>query len=156
MKEVFSIKEAIKKIEHYCAYQERCHDEVVQKLRTMKMDTDEIDTIIVKLIQDNFLNESRFACSFARGKHRIKFWGKNRIVNELKFRNIGQYNINLALKEISNEEYLDTFEKIATRNWESIKETNLQKKRKKFCDYLLRKGFESNLIYEKAKELEAQ
>ncbi|WP_158730069.1 MULTISPECIES: regulatory protein RecX [unclassified Flavobacterium] len=156
MKEVFSIKEAIKKIEHYCAYQERCHDEVVQKLRTMKMDTDEIDIIIVKLIQDNFLNESRFACSFARGKHRIKFWGKNRIVNELKFRNIGQYNINLALKEISNEEYLDTFEKIATRNWDSIKETNLQKKRKKFCDYLLRKGFESNLIYEKAKELEAQ
>lgn len=156
MKEVFSIKEAIKKIEHYCAYQERCHDEVVQKLRTMKMDADEIDTIIVKLIQDNFLNESRFACSFARGKHRIKFWGKNRIVNELKFRNIGQYNINLALKEISNEEYLDTFEKIATRNWESIKETNLQKKRKKFCDYLLRKGFESNLIYEKAKDLEAQ
>ncbi len=156
MKEVFSIKEAIKKIEHYCAYQERCHDEVVQKLQAMKMDADEIDTIIVKLIQDNFLNESRFACSFARGKHRIKFWGKNRIVNELKFRNIGQYNINLALKEISNEEYLDTFEKIAARNWESIKETNLQKKRKKFCDYLLRKGFESNLIYEKAKELEAQ
>ncbi|QZK89165.1 RecX family transcriptional regulator [Flavobacterium sp. CHNK8] len=156
MKEVFSIKEAIKKIEHYCAYQERCHDEVVQKLRTMKMDSDEIDIIIVKLIQDNFLNESRFACSFARGKHRIKFWGKNRIVNELKFRNIGQYNINLALKEISNEEYLDTFEKIAIRNWDSIKETNLQKKRKKFCDYLLRKGFESNLIYEKVKELEAQ
>ncbi|MBB1193239.1 recombinase RecX [Flavobacterium sp. SOK18b] len=156
MKEVFSIKEAIKKIEHYCAYQERCHDEVVQKLRTMKMDSDEIDTIIVKLIQDNFLNESRFACSFARGKHRIKFWGKNRIVNELKFRNIGQYNINLALREISNEEYLDTFEKIAIRNWDSIKETNLQKKRKKFCDYLLRKGFESNLIYEKVKELEAQ
>lgn len=156
MKDVFSVQEALKKIEHYCAYQERCHDEVVQKLRTMKMDADEIDTIIVKLIQDNFLNESRFACSFARGKHRIKFWGKNRIVNELKFRNIGQYNINLALKEISNEEYLDTFDKIALRNWDSIKETNLQKKRKKFCDYLLRKGFESNLIYDKAKELERQ
>ncbi|MFV8334385.1 regulatory protein RecX [Flavobacterium sp. GSP14] len=156
MKDVFSIKEAIHKIEHYCAYQERCHDEVAQKLRTMKMDADEIDTIIVKLIQDNFLNESRFACSFARGKHRIKFWGKNRIVNELKFRNIGQYNINLALKEISNEEYLDTFDKISLRNWDSIKETNLQKKRKKFCDYLLRKGFESNLIYDKAKELERQ
>ena len=156
MKDVFSVQEALKKIEHYCAYQERCHDEVVQKLRTMKMDADEIDTIIVKLIQDNFLNESRFACSFARGKHRIKFWGKNRIVNELKFRHIGQYNINLALKEISNEEYLDTFDKIALRNWDSIKETNLQKKRKKFCDYLLRKGFESNLIYEKVKELERQ
>ena len=156
MKDVFSVLEALKKIEHYCAYQERCHDEVVQKLRTMKMDADEIDTIIVKLIQDNFLNESRFACSFARGKHRIKFWGKNRIVNELKFRNIGQYNINLALKEISNEEYLETFDKISLRNWDIIKETNLQKKRKKFCDYLLRKGFESNLIYEKVKELERQ
>ncbi|MFV8352000.1 regulatory protein RecX [Flavobacterium sp. XS2P14] len=156
MKDVFSVQEALKKIEHYCAYQERCHDEVVQKLRTMKMDADEIDTIIVKLIQDNFLNESRFACSFARGKHRIKFWGKIRIVNELKFRNIGQYNINLALKEISNEEYLDTFDKISLRNWDSIKETNLQKKRKKFCDYLLRKGFESSLIYDKAKELERQ
>lgn len=156
MKDVFSVQEALKKIENYCAYQERCHDEVVQKLRTMKMDADEIDTIIVKLIQDNFLNESRFACSFARGKHRIKFWGKNRIVNELKFRNIGQYNINLALKEISNEEYLDTFDKISLRNWDSIKETNIQKKRKKFCDYLLRKGFESNLIYDKAKELERQ
>ena len=156
MKDVFTVQEALKKIEHYCAYQDRYHAEVVQKLRTMKMDADEIDTIIVKLIQDNFLNESRFACSFARGKHRVKFWGKNRIVNELKFRNIGQYNINLALKEISNDEYFETFEKIAARNWASIKETNLQKKRKKFCDYLLRKGFESTMIYDKVKELERE
>ena len=154
MNPVFSVKEALNKLEHYCAYQERCHEEVVQKLRSMKMDSDEIDTILVHLIKDNFLNESRFACSFARGKHRIKFWGKIRIVNELKFRKITQYNINLALKEISNDEYLETFEKIAIRNWDSIKETNIQKKRKKFCDYLLRKGFESNIIYEKVKELE--
>ena len=154
MNPVFSVKEALNKLEHYCAYQERCHEEVVQKLRSMKMDSDEIDTILVHLIKDNFLNESRFACSFARGKHRIKFWGKIRIVNELKFRKITQYNINLALKEISNDEYLETFEKIAIRNWDSIKETNIQKKRKKFCDYLLRKGFESNLVYEKVKELE--
>jgi regulatory protein len=154
MKEVYSVKEAIHKIEHYCAYQERCHDEVVQKLRSMKMDSDEIDTILVHLIKDNFLNESRFACSFARGKHRIKFWGKIRIVNELKFRKITQYNINLALKEISIEEYLSTFDTVAERQWETISETNNLKKRKKFCDYLLRKGFESNLVYEKVKELE--
>ncbi|SHL42059.1 regulatory protein RecX [Flavobacterium xanthum] len=153
MKEIFSIKEAIHKIEHYCAYQERCHEEVVQKLRSMKMDSDEIDTILVHLIKDNFLNESRFACSFARGKHRIKFWGKMRIVNELKFRKITQYNINLALREISAEEYLATFHTVAERNWESVRETNLLKKRKKCCDYLLRKGFESTLVYEKVKEL---
>jgi regulatory protein len=154
MNPVFSIKEAIHKIEHYCAYQERCHEEVVQKLRSMKMDADEIDTIMVHLISDNFLNEERFAQSFARGKHRIKHWGKIRIINELKAKKITQTLINIALKEISTEEYLSTFHTLADRNWESIKETNLLKKRKKFCDYLLRRGFESNLIFEKAKELE--
>jgi regulatory protein len=147
-------KEAIQKIEQYCAYQERCHDEVVSKLRTMKLSTNEIDEIIVHLINSNFLNESRFACSFARGKHRIKFWGRIRIVNELKFRNISQYNINLALKEFTAEEYEITFDTLAQRNWESIRESNVQKKRKKFCDYMLRKGFESNLVYEKVRELE--
>ncbi len=155
MNPVFSIKEAIHKIEHYCAYQERCHEEVVQKLKSMKMDTDEIDTIMVHLISDNFLNEERFAQSFARGKHRIKHWGKVRIVNELKAKKITQTLINIALKEISTEEYLSTFHTLAERNWESILETNNLKKRKKFCDYLLRKGFESNLVYEKVKELEA-
>jgi regulatory protein len=155
MNPIYTIKTAIPKIEHYCAYQERCHEEVVQKLRSMKMDSDEIDTILVHLIKDNFLNESRFACSFARGKHRIKFWGKIRIVNELKFRKITQYNINLALKEITPEEYSATFHTVAERNWESIDERNVLKKRKKFCDFLLRKGYESNLVYEKAKEMES-
>jgi regulatory protein len=156
MSDVNSVKEAIHKIEHFCAYQERCHDEVVQKLRTMKMDSNEIDEILAHLIQENYLNESRFACSFARGKHRIKFWGKVRIVNELKFRNISTYNINLALKEITAEEYDTNFNALAERNWHSIKESNGLKKRKKCCDFLLRKGYESNLVYDKVKELEAR
>ena len=154
MNPVYSVKEAIRKIEHFCAYQERCHEEVVAKLRTMKMDSDEIDQILVKLIADNFLNEERFACSFARGKHRIKQWGKIRIVNELKSKRINQTLINIALKEITLEEYAATFHALAERNWESMRETNSLKKRKKFCDYLLRRGFESNLVYEKVKELE--
>jgi len=154
MKDVFSIKEAVQKIEHYCAYQERCHEEVIQKLRSMKMNSEEIDQIISQLISDNFLNEERFACSFARGKHRIKHWGKIRITNELKFRGINQTLINTALKEISPEEYYETFETLANRNWESIRETNSLKKRKKICDFMLRKGFESNLVYEKVRELE--
>lgn len=154
MNDVFSIKEALHKIEHFCAYQERCHEEVVQKLRTMKMDSEEIDTIMVHLINDNFLNEERFACSFARGKHRIKHWGKIRIVNELKSKKITQTLINIALKEISSEEYATTFDTLAERHWEAIRETNLLKKRKKFCDYMLRRGFESNLVFEKVKALE--
>ncbi|AOW08929.1 regulatory protein RecX [Flavobacterium gilvum] len=154
MKEVYSLKEAKLKIEHFCAYQERCHEEVVSKLWSMKLNQNEIDEIIVHLIEQNFLNESRFACSFARGKHRMKHWGKIRIVNELKMRNINQTQINLALKEIEPEEYIATFEDLAERNWNSITETNTLKKRKKFCDYMLRRGFESNLIYDKVKELE--
>ena len=113
-----------------------------------------IDLIIVHLIDQNFLNEERFACSFARGKHRIKYWGNIRIVNELKFRNISSYNIKTALKEISEEEYFTNFHFIADRHWHTMKENDILKKRKKFCDFLLRKGFESNLVYEKVKDLE--
>lgn len=149
-----TLKQALQKIEHYCAYQERCHDEVISKLKSLKLNSNEIDEIIVHLIEHNFLNETRFACSFARGKHRIKFWGKVRIINELKFRNISQYNINLGLAEITPEEYATTFDTLAQRNWESIRESNIQKKRKKCSDFLLRKGFESNLVYKKIKELE--
>ena len=154
MKETYSLKKAINKIEHYCAYQERCHEEVVSKLCDMKLNQNEIDELIVHLIEHNFLNEARFACSFARGKHRIKHWGKIRITNELKMRKINQTLINLALKEIDPEEYIATFEELSERNWNSITENNTLKKRKKFCDYMLRRGFESNLIYDKLKELE--
>lgn len=154
MSTVPTLKEALQKIEHYCAYQERCHDEVISKLKSLKLNSNEIDEIIVHLIEHNFLNETRFACSFSRGKHRIKFWGRIRIINELKFRNISQYNINLGLAEITTEEYATTFDTLAQRNWDSIRESNIQKKRKKCSDFLLRKGFESNLVYEKIKELE--
>jgi regulatory protein len=154
MNSFFTPKEALLKLEHFCAYQERCHAEVVAKLYSLKMTSDEIDSIIVQLIENNFLNETRFACSFARGKHRIKFWGKIRITNELKARQISPANITLALKEISPEEYEDTFRQLSERCWNSIHEKNILKKRKKFCDYMLRRGYESFLVYDKVKELE--
>ena len=155
MQKTHSLTEAQKKLEHYCAYQERCHEEVIKKSRALLLSPSEIDEVVVYLIQNNFLNEERFACSFARGKHRIKHWGKIRIVNELKFRNISTYNINKALKEITPEEYLKNFHSLADRHWGNLIELNAIKKRKKYCDYLLRKGFESNLIYEKVKDLES-
>jgi regulatory protein len=155
MKPISSLKEALQKAEHFCAYQERCHEEVLVKLQSLKINSDTIDQIMVHLITENFLNEERFAMSFARGKHRIKHWGKIRIANELKFRKIAQSLINKALQEISPEEYLNTFHSLANRHWDAMRETNDLKKRNKFCDYLLRKGFESNLVYEKVKELES-
>lgn len=154
MQKTYTVLEAQTKLEHYCGYQERCHVEVVQKLRELNMIPQAVDLIVVHLIDNKFLNESRFACSFARGKHRIKSWGKIRIVNELKARHISKYNIDLALKEITLEEYWRTFEKIADVHWENMNEKNAIKKRKKFCDFLLRKGYESAMVYEKMKELE--
>ena len=155
MSEKLSINEARLKLEYYCSYQERCHQEVMQKLYDLDIKSGEADVIIVHLIQNDFLNEERFARSFARGKHRMKHWGKIRIVNELKHRQISAPNIKCALTEISEEEYYNTLELTAERHWETIKETNVQKKKKKFCAYLLRKGWESNLIYQKLKELES-
>ncbi|SFW62036.1 regulatory protein [Cellulophaga fucicola] len=149
----YTITEATKKLEQYCAYQERCHKEVTQKLKDMGMISDARDLVITHLIKENYLNEERFAQSFARGKFNIKKWGKIRIVNELKFRNISIYNIKTALKEIDDNEYLTTLDELALKRANAVKETNPFKKQKKIADYLLYRGWESHLVYEKAKEL---
>ena len=150
----YTVDEAKGKLEHYCAYQERCHKEVQQKLYEMRMIPEAIDDIIHHLLQHNFLNESRFAQAFARGKFRSKKWGKQRIVRELKFRQISQYNIKLALKEIPEDEYLATFDILAEKRFLQLeKESDLQKKRKKFADYLFYRGWESELVWEKVREL---
>lgn len=150
----YTLTEAMRKAENYCVYQERCHQEVITKLQSMRMIPEAIDVIVVHLIEHDFLNETRFACSFARGKHRIKFWGRIRITRELKMRSISQYNITQGLKEIDLEEYHTNFEKLAERHWEKMTDRNILTKRRKFCDFLLRKGFESDLIYGKVRELE--
>jgi regulatory protein len=149
----YTLKEATKKLEGYCAYQERCHKEVTTKLREMGMIPIAIDEIMGHLIEENFLNEERFACSFARGKFNIKKWGKNRILNELKYRNITKYNVKVALKEIDAEIYLETLEQLAEKRVGQLTETNVFKKRKKLADYLLYRGWESPLVYEITKRL---
>jgi len=112
-----------------------------------------IDNIISHLIEHNFLNEERFAKSYARGKFNIKHWGRIRITKELKFRKISAYNIKTALKEISDENYFTKLDFIANKKLKSITETNIYKKRKKLADYLLYRGWESYLVYEKVTEL---
>ena len=153
MNKTYTVEEAKRKLEQYCAYQERCHEEVIQKLRGLSMIPQAIDLIVGHLIEHNFLNEERFACSFARGKHRIKYWGKIRIVNELKARNISKYNIDTALKEIPHNMYISSFHELAEKQWQNIRETNSLKKKKKLFDFLMRKGYEPNLIYEKISDL---
>ena len=149
MSEDFTIDDYKKKLEHFCSYQERCHQEVINKLFDLKIKSSEHEHIIVHLIENNFLNEERFTNLFAVSKFHQKKWGKIRIKNELKARKISDYLITKALKGIPSDEYEMTFETLAEKHWETITEKNELKKRKKFCDYLLRKGWESELIFEK-------
>ncbi len=150
----YTVDEAKSRLERYCAYQERCHKEVNRKLKEMRMIPDAIDLIIHHLIQHNYLNETRFAKAFARGKFRTKHWGKNRIVRELKLRDISAFNVKLALKEISEQDYFESFHNLAEKRWAQLEnESNLPKKKKKFADYLLYRGWEYNLIFDKLNEL---
>ena len=127
----YTVDEAQKRLESYCAYQERCHKEVTQKLYDMRMIPEARDQIVVHLLQHNFLNEERFAQAFARGKFRIKKWGKQRIQLELRRKDINKTLIAIALKEISDEDYYSTFHALAEKKVETIREPNKQKKRKK-------------------------
>lgn len=143
----FTVQEAQKKLEHYCAYQERCHQEVVQKLKSLNMIPTAIDEIIGQLIINDYLNETRFAQSFARGKFRIKKWGKNRILRQLKFRGISDWNIKKGMAEIEADEYLNTFEALFSQLWKQFNHLGNSKCQKKVFDRLQYRGWENELIY---------
>ena len=112
-----------------------------------------IDRITCHLIDEGYLNEERFALSFARGKLVIKQWGRIRIKNALKQKEISTYNINRALQQFDESEYLKSFETIAEKGLKSITESNPYKKRKKLLQYLIYRGWESHLVYDKVCEL---
>lgn len=152
-KKSFTVDEIKRKIEQFCVYQDRCHKEVEQKMRDYELIPEAREMILLSLMKDNFLNEERFAKSFARGKFRIKSWGKQRIIRELKFRDISTYNIKTALKEIDENEYLETIYRITEKRSNSISETNNYKKKKKLIDFLMRKGFENELIFKTVNEV---
>ena len=152
-KKSFTVHEIKRKIEQYCVYQDRCHKEVEQKMREYNLIPEAKEMILLSLMQDNFLNEERFAKSFARGKFRIKSWGKNRISRELKARDISAYNLKTALKEIDEDEYLKTIYRITENRNDVISEPNIYKRKKKLIDFLIRKGFENDLIYKTVNEV---
>ncbi|WP_207759844.1 regulatory protein RecX [Flavobacterium cyanobacteriorum] len=149
----YTVEEAKQKLEYYCSYQERCHEEVLQKLKGLNMIPEAIDVIMNHLIENNYLNEERFARSFARGRYRIKNWGRIRITNELKARGISKYNIIAAMAEIDPDEYQAAFDALADKIWKSTAGADSAAKKRKVADYLLRKGFESNLVYDKINSL---
>src|SRR5258705_1416789 len=114
-------QQAYQKIKQYCAYQERCHSEVRGKLYSYSLTGPEAGKAISKLVEENYLNEERFAVQFAGGKFRIKQWGRVKIKYELKQKRVSEYNIKIGIKEIEEEEYIKTLQKLTEKKWTSIK-----------------------------------
>ena len=151
-RENYNPDEVLSKLQRYCSYRERCHKEVLQKLKEMQIISNVSEKIITTLIDGNYLNEERFAMAFVRGKFKIKKWGKRRLKFELKQRNISNYLLKKSLNQIEEEDYNATFEALANKKAASLTGKSLKKK-KKLADYLLYKGWESHKVYDKVNQL---
>jgi regulatory protein len=135
-------EQAIQRIRHYCAYQERAQQEVRDKLYELGMTMDEVEEIMSDLIAENFLNEERFAIQFAGGHFRIKGWGKVKIQHALQQKRVSSYNIKIGLKAIDEEAYHKTLQQLATKKWNSLKgERGLSRMAKTYA-FLHQRGFE--------------
>ena len=142
-------EQALQKLKHYCSYQERCHAEVKEKLYSLGLFKKDVELVISQLIEENYLNEERFAQLFAGGKFRMKQWGRIKIKHELKQKRISEYCIKKALKEIDEADYQKTLKKLTETKWKSLKsERNVFVRKNKTMNYLLQKGYEPTLIKE--------
>lgn len=139
-------EQALQKLKHYCAYQERCHSEVKEKLYNLGVWKKNHDEIIASLIEENYLNEERFAIAFAGGKFRVKQWGLVKIKYELKQKQVSEYSIKKAMKQINEEEYEKVLKKLAEDKYSSLKNEQYLVRKKKTMDYLMAKGFEPELV----------
>ena len=155
MNKTFTVSEALEKMRHYCAYQERCHKDVKDKLYSMRMIPQVIEQVMGTLVNEGYLNESRFAQQFAHGKFSIKHWGKLRITRELKFRKVSAYDIKLALKKIDDATYLKKINEISEKKWEQLSRHSTQIRKQKLFQYLAYRGWETHLIYEQLDRLTA-
>lgn len=147
------LEEAKQKIFRYCAYQERCHSEVRNKLYEYGLFRPDIDNIITGLITEGFLNEERFAKAFAGGKFRIKQWGKLKIQSELEFRGLTKNCIAIGMKEIDDASYVKTLEGLIVKKQLQVDEENTFVLRDKIAQYVIYKGYESELVWSTLKSI---
>ena len=140
-------EQALQKLKQYCAYQERCHSEVKEKLYNLGVWKRDHDEIIATLIEENYLNEERFAIAFAGGRFRIKKWGRVKIKYELKQKQVSEYSIKKSLKQIDESEYLGVLTKLAEEKYIALKGEQYLVRKKKTMDYLLQKGYETELVH---------
>jgi regulatory protein len=147
MKKRLTVSGARQKIYRYCAYQERSHGEVRDKLYTYGLYKDEVEEILSQLITDGFLNEERFAKAFAGGKFRLMKWGRIKIVHELEARGLTANCIKAGLREIPDDDYLTTLSELLQRKSEQSEEKDLFIKRDKVARFAIQKGFEPELVW---------
>ena len=152
-KKKLSPTEAKQKIYRYCAYQERSHKEVRDKLYEYGLYRDEVDELLSALITEGFLNEECFAKAFAGGKFRMQRWGRIKIVNELEARGLTGNCIRIGMKEIEDADYLQTLREILERKLNQLDEENAFVKRDKLARYAIQKGFEPDLVWPEVKSL---
>lgn len=145
-KKALTPQQALQKLRHYCAYQERSHQDVREKLQQLACAKKEHDAIISSLIEDDYLNEERFALAFAGGKWRTKRWGRNRIRFELKQKKVSDYCIKKALQEIEEEDYLSVLSRLTADKYLSLSDHQYIVRIKKTTDYLIARGFEPELV----------
>ncbi len=148
-KHFFSVNEIQKKLEYYCSYQERCHLEVYTKLKNLTSNNEEINQVISKLIDDGYLNETRFSKEFTIGKFNNKNWGRIRIKRELKKRKISQKNIQIGLDQLNNLSYEKKLSDLFEFQLNKFKQKNDIYTKKKIFDYLNYRGWEKDLIFKK-------
>jgi regulatory protein len=137
---------ALQKLKHFCAYQERCHQEVREKLRQLGLWGEDAEEIIADLVTGNYLNEERFARGFAGGRFRLKKWGRRKISQALKMKDVSPYCIRKGLSEIDEEAYLQTLEALARHKYESLRGEQYLRRRYKTTQYLISRGYEPELI----------
>ncbi len=152
-KRVYDIKVATERLKNYCAIQDRCQWDVIQKMKEWGLLEVTQNHLLEQLIQEHYVDEERYSRSFCRGKFRIKKWGKRKIINELKKKRISDVCITNGLEEIDDIEYLEELDSICQKKKDSIKEKNHFIKKKKIATYLINKGYESNLVWDKLREL---
>ena len=139
---------AHQKIKQFCAYQERSHYQVKEKLYGFGLYKNEVELLLSQLIEENFLNEERYAHAFAGGRFRIKNWGRIKIKYELKQNKVSEYCIKTALQSISDADYNETLRRLFETKKKSLhNEKNIYTKKQKILSYLMQKGFEPSLVH---------
>jgi regulatory protein len=141
------LKTILHKAQTYCAYQDRCSSEVIQKLKAWRVDENRIPAIIEALVREKFIDDGRYAETFISSKFRLKHWGRIKIAYELRLKKIPPPLINQGLESIDENEYAETIQNLITQKTKEINDNYALRKKQKIARYLITKGFESELVF---------